>query len=833
VLRDNPMKRIKRSIQRLPSEGQILPGFGTRFKVALRRGGRALLAAFFTLVLLTFIWFQATRWYREHLLAQREAEAKVETSLRGNSIAVALDRRFNLIEGLNAFVQSEATLEGIQERFPTYASGLFASTPGIRNIAIAPGGVVQFIYPLEGNEVVLGYQPSQDPQPEVRQDVQRAITTRQIILSRPVELVEGRLGVVARQAIFKEERYWGLINIALEITPIFQWSSPTLDLAVAVKDQYGDVFYGPEEIFDSDPILFPIALPDGSWELAAAPIEGWSSVIQDDLLGFQVTGILIVALLTSLVFVSTGHQTELQRAVSEATRELSRVNLELKEDIFARQHVEAELREREEQYRSIFESVSDGLLIYDVSGDLVDFNPAAYKMHGYTQDEFSQLQPVDFIHPDSMAFFKRYLRTIQGGKPVRGRAVDVHKDGSKFYVEVLGSEFAYRGEPHALTVMRDITSEVEAYQILEKRVEERTRELSTLLEVSRKVNATLELKPLISLILDQLNKVVDYRAATVYLLEEDKHEPVLLEKRGDADLSSYQDIFSDLNTFIAPLINEGKPLILENGSYGSKQARACMVIPLLVKDRLTGLVFLENDHPKSYLERHAELASAFANQASVAMENARLYVQAKELAALQERQKLARELHDSISQVLYSIGLGARTARMLLERDPLKASEPMDYVLELTEAGLAEMRALIFELRPESIEAEGLVAALTKQATAIKSRHQIEIDTNFCPEPELSVEQKQALFRVVQEALHNVVKHAQASHVDIKMTCSLDELTLEVKDNGVGFNPGSNFPGHLGLQSMHERIDRMGGEFHIDSEPGQGSTIHASVPLSN
>jgi PAS domain S-box-containing protein len=827
------MKQIRRFIQRPTNAVRNQPGFRMRTAAAIKRGGRALLAALFTLVLLTFIWFQATNWYRDHLLAQKKSEAKVETSLRGNAIAVAIDRRFNLIEGLNAFVQSESNLEGIQQRFPTYAAGLFASTLGIRNIAIAPDGVVQFIYPLEGNEVVLGYQPSQDPQPEVRQDVQRAIATRQIILSKPVELVEGRLGVVARQAIFKEGRYWGLIDIALEITPIFQWSSPTLDLGVAVKDQYDEVFYGPAEIFDADPILFPIQLPEGSWELAAAPAEGWTAAIREDLLGFQAAGILIVALLTSLVFVSTGHQTELQRAVSEATRELSRVNQELKDDIIARQQVEAELREREEQYRSIFESVSDGLLINDTAGNLVDFNPAAYKMHGYTRKEFSQLEPDDFIHPDSMGFFKRYLRTIQSGKPVRGRAVDIHKDGSEFYVEVLGSDFTYRGEPHALTVMRDITSEVQAFQILEQRVEERTHELSTLLEVSRKVNATLELKPLITLILDQLYKVVDYCTATVYLLEEDNREPVLLEMRGDADLSNCQKIISELDAFKVSLVDEGKPLILENGYHGNGQIRSCMVIPLLVKNRLTGLIFLENDHPNAYLERHADLASAFANQASVAMENARLYVQAKELAALQERQKLARELHDSISQVLYSIGLGARTARMLLEREPVKASEPIEYVMELAEAGLAEMRTLIFELRPESIEAEGLAAALTRQAEATKSRHQIQIDTALGPEPDLPVEKKQALFRVVQEALHNVVKHAQASHVDIEMAGSADELILEVRDNGVGFDPGGHFPGHLGLQSMRERIERMGGEFRIDSAPGDGTTIHARVPIPN
>ncbi|MCB0222382.1 MAG: histidine kinase, partial [Anaerolineae bacterium] len=116
--------------------------------------------------------------------------------------------------------------------------------------------------------------------------------------------------------------------------------------------------------------------------------------------------------------------------------------------------------------------------------------------------------------------------------------------------------------------------------------------------------------------------------------------------------------------------------------------------------------------PNFYTARHVDLALAFANQAAIAIENARLYEQAQSLASLEERRHLARELHDSVSQALYGIALGTRTARMLLDRDPTKLAEPLDYIMNLAEAGLTEMRALIFELRPEILESEGLVGAL-------------------------------------------------------------------------------------------------------------------------
>lgn len=199
------------------------------------------------------------------------------------------------------------------------------------------------------------------------------------------------------------------------------------------------------------------------------------------------------------------------------------------------------------------------------------------------------------------------------------------------------------------------------------------------------------------------------------------------------------------------------------------------------------------------------------------------------VAALEERQRLARELHDSVSQALYGIALGARTARTQLERDPAKAAEPLDYVLSLAEAGLSEMRALIFELRPESLKNEGLVAVLTKQADALRSRHKLDITAHFYSEPEISLEAKETLYRIAQEALHNIAKHAGATHVELSLQMLDGELMLEIQDNGKGFDPQAEFPGHLGLQSMRERVTDLGGELQIHSQPGEGTSIRVKM----
>jgi signal transduction histidine kinase len=215
----------------------------------------------------------------------------------------------------------------------------------------------------------------------------------------------------------------------------------------------------------------------------------------------------------------------------------------------------------------------------------------------------------------------------------------------------------------------------------------------------------------------------------------------------------------------------------------------------------------------------------------VAIQNAELYERAQQAASLEERQRLARELHDSVSQALYGIALGARTARTLLDRDPQKAAEPVDYVLSLAEAGLTEMRALIFELRPESLETEGLVAALEKQVAAARARYGLSVDANLGPEPDAPLDVKEAIYRVAQEALHNVVKHARARHVQLRLAIEGGALTLEVQDDGAGFDPSGEFPGHMGLTSMRERVGRLAGEIEITSAPRQGTRVRARVPV--
>jgi len=227
-----------------------------------------------------------------------------------------------------------------------------------------------------------------------------------------------------------------------------------------------------------------------------------------------------------------------------------------------------------------------------------------------------------------------------------------------------------------------------------------------------------------------------------------------------------------------------------------------------------------DDFPSSY---DRLLVRVGANQLATALQGA-------ELRAVHERQRLARELHDSVSQALYAIALDIATAQRIGGADLTRLQAILRDAQGLAEAGLAEMRALIFELRPEFLSQEGLVAALQRQVAAVRARHQLSITMHATEEPEAVPAIKEALYRVGQEALNNIAKHAGARAVVITLEASAGEFVLRVRDDGRGFAAGDSFPGHLGLRSMPERAASVGGVIVISSAPRQGTEVTIRVP---
>ena len=206
--------------------------------------------------------------------------------------------------------------------------------------------------------------------------------------------------------------------------------------------------------------------------------------------------------------------------------------------------------------------------------------------------------------------------------------------------------------------------------------------------------------------------------------------------------------------------------------------------------------------------------------------------------AAEERQRIARDLHDSVSQSLFSMTLHARTAQRVLDQSESALADQVGQELEevetLSRSALAEMRALIFELRPGGLAEEGLVAGLTKHAAAVSARAPLTITVEGPPERlPLSPDCEEHLYRIGQEALANVTKHARAERAQVTVSSDTDLVVLEVRDDGCGFDPAGAFVGHLGLESMRSRAAEIGAAIRVESRPGQGTLIVVELPVTN
>jgi PAS domain S-box-containing protein len=499
-------------------------------------------------------------------------------------------------------------------------------------------------------------------------------------------------------------------------------------------------------------------------------------------------------------------------------------------------------KEREKQYQSIFETASDGLIIHDLeTGLVVEANPAACTMYGYAREEFIGLHPARFIHPDSHELFHMYVQAIQSKGRSDALEVHLHRDGALFFVELHGTAFPYQGKLCLLSVVRDVSQRVHEEQLLQQWVEARTREQYTLLKISQTLASALELQP--GLILDQLQVIIDYTHAGLFKLNDSTL--TALAVRGPKPLEQAMPFqirlqsqealtmlfngqqsarISDVHSsdpparFLRSLLDEQATLLLEG-------VQSWMWVPLAIKGRIIGAIDVAHTEPNYFTAHDADLALTVANQAAITMVNAELYEHAHTLAALQERQRLARNLHDAVNQSLFSAGLIAEVLPRLWERDPDEGRRSLQDLRRLTRGAQADMRLLLAELRPSTLTDADLGDLLHLLANALEGRTSIPIHVTVAGEWKLPSAVQVALYRLCQEGLTNISKHAGASRVDIHLQYESSGIELHIRDDGRGFDPAHTPAGHYGLSMMRERAEAVGAALSIISQPGHGAEI--------
>ncbi len=280
---------------------------------------------------------------------------------------------------------------------------------------------------------------------------------------------------------------------------------------------------------------------------------------------------------------------------------------------------------------------------------------------------------------------------------------------------------------------------------------------------------------------------------------------------------------------LAPDVKQEPHYILMGGS----QTRSELTVPIKTRGKVIGVLDVQSDRLDAFDKSDLVVLQSLAHQAAVGIENARLYEQAQQVAVLEERQRLARELHDSVTQAMYGVTLYAEAAARLLSAGQAEpAYGHLQEVRQTAQEALREMRLLIFELRPPVLEQAGLAAALQARLETVEGRSGLK--TEFVVEGErlLPADIEAGLYRIAQETMNNVLKHAQAHCISVHLRQNEQTVVLEIIDDGIGFElDAARRQGGLGLPGMEERVTQLGGELTIRSRPREGTSVRVEIGL--
>ena len=393
-------------------------------------------------------------------------------------------------------------------------------------------------------------------------------------------------------------------------------------------------------------------------------------------------------------------------------------------------------------------------------------------------------------------------------------------------------------------------------EFLERQVAERTREIELrrkvaegLRDVINLINTNRPLAESLDFILQQVGRTFPY--GKVFLVEHTSENRLeFLDQPGEAGSPNNtpqmpstrrQTVRDEVLPWLADLVHANAARVVAGlpvfegareetvAGFAAEHTTAAFM-PVVPEGGVFGgfLILLPHDHPPSAEEM--ELLSIFADQTSLAIGNERLRTRAEESAVLAERTRLARELHDAVTQTLFSASLIAEALPSTWQADRKEGKNLLHELRQLNRSALAEMRSLLMELRPSAILESRLGDLLHQLGEAVAGRSGITMNMQIEDPCRLPDEVHIALYRISQETLSNIVKHSQANQVDLSLRCrqvrtSQYRVLLIIRDNGVGFNPRVRKTGHFGLMNLRERASAVGARLRVKSKPGEGTTI--------
>jgi PAS domain S-box-containing protein len=540
--------------------------------------------------------------------------------------------------------------------------------------------------------------------------------------------------------------------------------------------------------------------------------------------------------------------------------------------------VNRRLERSERKYRSLFENSRDAIFITTREGRVVDLNPAGMELFGFNPTELDEIdvrqvyaEPAEREHTtqaiETQGFVKDY--------PVHMR----RKDGGEINALITSSvwhddelnEAGYQGIVRDITQRQRIEAELELHrhhleELVQIRTEQaaaelaereraqealqsRIQELTALNEIANTISEVTDLQTTLEHVAGKVAGLFTASATLIMMLDHERSQVKLLALHADSQLPEmHNEHIFDLNDvpIFRQVVDQNKPLVIAKAQSSPLLAgmlnllqtlgtQALLLVPLRVHNDVIGVMTVNRSQVKHVFSvDEITLAETVASEIATAIENVRLYQQAQAIAVEQERHRLARELHDSVIQTLYSTVLLASGWRMMAEQgrlDPTSTAVHFQQVAEQSEQALKEMRLLLFQLRPPVLEQVGLVSALQQRLDAVE--HRVGIETSLLTSGEwqaLPPYIEEQLYNITQEALNNALRHAHAKSILMQIDYHEQQVVVIVEDNGRGFDLDAS-SGGMGLRNMRERANEIGAAFSLTTAPHQGTKIEIRLAL--
>jgi signal transduction histidine kinase len=425
-------------------------------------------------------------------------------------------------------------------------------------------------------------------------------------------------------------------------------------------------------------------------------------------------------------------------------------------------------------------------------------------------------------------------------------------DKQTFWILTSGLTFAGKpeGSIHAYYISPPESDQRESFGILTSEfsaaaeaTRSRTKDLLTLVEVDRSIRAEGNLERLLQTLLTQMMTRADATIGGVYLADEDNLLQLSVMRLGDTVMTNQPNSLRIGEGFVGEVAALAKPKIdtsLTKEERGSsillEKANSAVALPFLAEQELLGIVVLAHEKVNHFDEASLPFLNLVAGQVSLAVRNARAYLQSEELAIAEERARIAREIHDGIAQALAFSALKLDLVTRLMHSDKKKAEEELVSTKATLREMIKEVRRSIFALRPIDLERHGFVETIRRYCADYGQQNNLQVVLELDELPQLTAQSEAVLFRIFQEAMNNVAKHAGATKVCVTLgQTDTGQAFISVEDNGKGFDllnvsDRVTSAGGLGLRQMRERLENRGGKFDVTTAPTQGTKVFASVP---